>query len=52
MSGMPSRRWVAAIAPPCLRNRLFPKSVHASLGVVGMADPVPIYLQDFNSREG
>ena len=38
--------------PPCLRNRLFPKSVHLALGVLGMSNPVSIYLQDFNSREG
>ena len=38
--------------PPCLRNRLFPKSVHSALGVLGMSDPVSIYLQDFNLREG
>ena len=38
--------------PPCLRNQLFPKSVHSALGVLGMLDPVSIYLQDFNSREG
>ena len=38
--------------PQCLKNRLFSKSVHASLGVVGMSDPVSIYLQDFDSRKG
>ena len=37
--------------PPCLRNRLFPKSVHLALGVLGMSNPVSIYLQYFNSRE-
>ena len=38
--------------PLCLRNLLFPKSVHSALGVLGMSEPVSIYLQDFNSREG
>ena len=28
--------------PPCLRNQLFPKSVQASLGVVGMLKPVSV----------
>ena len=37
--------------PPCLRNRLFPKLVHSTLGVLGVSDPVSIYLQDFNLRE-
>ena len=38
--------------PPCLRNQLFPKLVHSALGVLGMTDPVSIYLQGLNSREG
>ena len=38
--------------PPYLRNQLFPKLVHSALGVLGMSDPVSIYLQDFGSREG
>ena len=38
--------------PQCLKNRLFSKSVHASLVVVGMSDPVSIYLQDFYSSKG
>ena len=38
--------------PPCLRNWHFPKSVPLALGVLGMSEPVSIYLQDFNSREG
>ena len=38
--------------PPCLINQIFPKSVHLALGVLGVLDPVSIYLQDFNSREG
>ena len=37
--------------PPCLRNQLFPKSLHSALGVLGMLDPMFIYLQDFNSME-
>ena len=39
-------------APPCLRNRLFPNSAQALLGVVGMLDSVFIDLQDLDSREG
>ena len=31
--------------PPCLRKRLLPKSVHSALGLLGMYDPVPVYLQ-------
>ena len=38
--------------PPFLRNRLFPKSVQVSLGVLGMSEPVSVYLKDLNSREG
>ena len=38
--------------PPCLRNRLFHKSFHLDLEVMGMSDPVSIYLQNLNSREG
>ena len=30
--------------PPCLRNRLFLKPVYLALGVLGMSDPVSIYL--------
>ena len=36
----------------CLRNRLFPKSVQALLGVVRMLEPVSIYMYTFDSREG
>ena len=36
--------------PPCLINRLFPKSAHALIGVVDMSDHVSVYLQDLNSR--
>ena len=36
--------------PPCMRNLLFPKVVPASLGTVGISEPVPTYLQYFNSR--
>ena len=39
-------------SPPCLINRLFPKSFHLALGVLGVSDPMSIYLQDFNLREG
>ena len=37
---------------PCLRDRLFPKSFHSALVVLGVSDPVSIYLQDSNPREG
>ena len=37
---------------PCLRTRLFPKSVRSALGVLGMSDPVYIYLQYFDLKEG
>ena len=36
----------------CPRNRLFPKSVHTLLGVLRVSDPVPIDLEDFDTREG
>ena len=38
--------------PPCLKNRLFPKSVHLVLGALGIRDPVPVDLEEFNAREG
>ena len=38
--------------PPCLRNRLFPKLVHSALGVLGVSDPVPVDLDEFETREG
>ena len=38
--------------PPCPIKQLFTKLVQASLGVVGMLDPVSVYLQDINLREG
>ena len=38
--------------PPCLRNRLLPKSVHSALGVLGVSDPVPINLEDLDARDG
>ena len=38
--------------PPRLRNRLFTKSVQASLVVVDMSYPVHVYLNDLESREG
>ena len=37
--------------PPCLGKRLFPKSIHLALGVLGLSDSVSMYIQDFNSRE-
>ena len=39
-------------SPPCLRNQLFPKLVHSEIVLLGMSDPVSIFLHDFNSREG
>ena len=39
-------------SPPCLRNRLLPKSVHLALVVLGVSDAVPIDLKDLNSRDG
>ena len=30
--------------PTRMRNRLFPKLVQSSIGVVGMSDPVSVYL--------
>ena len=38
--------------PPCLRNRLLPKSVHSALGVLGVSDPVPINLEELDVRDG
>ena len=38
--------------PPCLRNRLLPKSVHSALGVLGVSDPVPVDLEDLDTRDG
>ena len=38
--------------PPCLRNRLLPKSFHSALGVLGMSDPVPVDLEDLDARDG
>ena len=38
--------------PPCLRNRLFPKLVHSALGVLGVLDPVPVDLEEFDARDG
>ena len=38
--------------PPCLRNHFFPKSVHPAIGVPGMTDPVAVYLEEFDARDG
>ena len=38
--------------PPCLRNRLLPKLVHSTLGVLGVMDTVPAEFQDVNARGG
>ena len=37
---------------PYLRNRLFPKSVHPALGVLGMTEPMTIDLEEFDARDG
>ena len=37
--------------PPCLRNRLFPKSVHPVPGVLGVPDSVAIDLEKLDARE-
>ena len=36
--------------PPCLRNRLLPKSVHSALEVLGVTDTVTVDLQDLGAR--
>ena len=38
--------------PPCLRNRLLPKSVHLVLVVLGVSDPMPVDLEDLDARDG
>ena len=38
--------------PPCIRNQLFPKSVHSVLVLLGVSDPVPVDLDEFETREG
>ena len=38
--------------PPCLRNRLFSKSFHSALGVLGLTDLVPVFLDEFDARNG
>ena len=37
--------------PPCLRNRLLPKSVHSSFGVLGVSDAVLVDLEDLDARD-
>ena len=37
--------------PPCLRNRLLPKSVHSALEVLGVPDKVPVDLRDLDARD-
>ena len=37
--------------PSCLRNQLLPKSVHLALGVLGMSDVVPVYLEGIDTRD-
>ena len=36
--------------PPCLRNQLFPKSVHLALGVLGVTDLVPAFRSTILGR--
>ena len=38
--------------PPLLRNQLLPKTVQAALGVLGVSNPVPVELKDFDAMEG
>ena len=38
--------------PPCLRNRLFPKSVHPALGLLGVLDSVAVDLEELDARDG
>ena len=38
--------------PPCLRNQLFPKSVHPALGVLGVPDSVAVDLEELDTRDG
>ena len=37
---------------PCVRNRILPKLVQFSLGVLGVSDTVPVYLKELNARYG
>ena len=37
---------------PCLRNRLFPKSVHPALGVLVVSNAVAVDLEEINVRDG
>ena len=37
--------------PPCQRNRLFPKSAHLVLRVLGVLDSVTVYLEEFDARD-
>ena len=38
--------------PSYLRNRLLPKLVHLTIGVLGVPDPVPIDLEYLDARDG
>ena len=38
--------------PPCLRNRLLPKSVNLALGLLGVSDAVPVDLEELDVRDG
>ena len=51
-SGRPSRRWAVAIAPLCLRNRFFPKSVYPAIGVLGVPNLVAVDLEELDARDG
>ena len=37
---------------PCLRDQLFPKSVHLALVVLGLTDPVYVDLDELDARDG
>ena len=38
--------------PPCLINRVFPKSVDPALGVLGVPDAVAVDLEEFDAKNG
>ena len=37
---------------PCLRNWLFPKSVHPGLGLIGVPNAVVVDLEEIDARDG
>ena len=44
--------WAVAIAPPCLRKQLFPKSAHLALEVLGVPNSVTVDLGELDARDG